>query len=897
MRNHSRSLRFSLRLSHFSCWLGLLILMAPFSSHAEWGVNFQTTYVKSSLNTGTYPYALVPGDFTGDGRTDLAVANAGADPASGLTAQSYVSILVNVGGTFTAINDIPTGSSTVGLAAGDFNRDGRLDLAAANFGSNSVSLLLNGGGGILYNDQDKDLPTGRNPAGIVCADFNEDGIPDLALANSGSDTISVFLGKGDGSFNARKDFPTASGPLVIAVSDFNRDGHLDVAVTAVEDEKVSILLGHGDGTLGPRTDVSVDTDPIWIAAADLNGDEKPDLVVSCEKVVDVLIGMGDGTFERASNATSITDSGLQGLAAVDLDQDGKLDLIVAHQGGGFAYLLAGRGDGVFSSMRSRSTFSAGSQPVSMLSGLFDLDPRPDFAVAIPNQNQVAICLNATTWAASTIPVVLSSAGAQNSFFTSELTITNPTHYPIEFQFHYTSSMGGGEGSGSNMLGPREQKIVPDAIEFLRTALDIPIPESGNRLGTVAVRFNARDNVGFGNPARAKVTVRTTTRTPSGRAGLAYSDVPGSVPLMGELVFLCGLRQNGRDRTNVALLHAGQSTDPDLTLRVTVYSGDAANPSKQALPDLTLKAGEFRQINNVLVSNGLNVSQGFVKVERVGTAVAPYYAYAVINDQATSDGSFILPSYYNSQFAVSRFTLPVAVEVGGFRTEVILTNATTIQRNVSLTFVADAIQSPDHSATYSLQLQPAEQRLIPDFVQFLRSQGIAGVGAAGGAFAGSVFATLPVTDPAFGGGFFMSGRTSIAGEGGYYGLHYPAVPEGQTARTSAWLYGLQQNDENRTNLALINTGEGGDSDDVFSIEIYDGVLATKVRTLEGIAVKARQWIQLNTVLKEAPGTLQGYAKVIRTSGTNPFIAYAVINDGAAAGQRSGDGAYIAMQGAD
>ena len=158
------------------------------------------------------------------------------------------------------------------------------------------------------------------------------------------------------------------------------------------------------GPSGPRNDVGVDTDPIWIAAADLNGDEKPDLVVSCEKAVDVLIGMGDGTFERGSNATGITDSRLQGLAAVDLDQDGKLDLIVAHQGGGFAYLLAGRGDGVFSSMRSRSTLSSGSQPVSVVSGLFDPDPRPDFAVAIPNQNQVAICLNATTWAASTIPV-------------------------------------------------------------------------------------------------------------------------------------------------------------------------------------------------------------------------------------------------------------------------------------------------------------------------------------------------------------------------------------------------------------------------------------------------------------------------------------------------------------
>ena len=319
--------------------------------------------------------------------------------------------------------------------------------------------------------------------------------------------------------------------------------------------------------------------------------------------------------------------------------------------------------------------------------------------------------------------------------------------------------------------------------------------------------------------------------------------------------------------------------------------------KQALPDITLKAGEFQQINNVLTSNGLNVSQGFVKVERVGTAVAPYYAYAVITDQTTSDGSFVLHNYFKSQFGISRFTLPVAVEAGGFRTEVILTNATGIQRNVTLSYVADAIQTSDHSATLSLQLQPAEQRLIPDFVQYLRTQGVAGIGPDGSVFAGAIFATLGSGDPAFGQGFYMSARTSIPGDGGYYGLHYPAVPEGQTAKTSAWLYGLQQNDENRTNLALINTGEDDKSADVFDIEIYDGDLKNRVKTLEGITVNARQWKQLNNLLAEAPGTLQGYARVVRKSGTNPFVAYAVINDGAGPGQRSGDGAFIAMEKGD
>ena len=145
----------------------------------------------------------------------------------------------------TAINVIPTGSNTMGLAAGDFNRDGRLDLAAANFASNSVSLLLNRGGGLLYNDQDKDLLTGSVPVGIACADVNEDGIPDLVVASYGSDFVSVFLGKGDGSFNPRRDFATAGHPLGIAVSDFNGDGHLDAIASSGSASAITLFTNNG----------------------------------------------------------------------------------------------------------------------------------------------------------------------------------------------------------------------------------------------------------------------------------------------------------------------------------------------------------------------------------------------------------------------------------------------------------------------------------------------------------------------------------------------------------------------------------------------------------------------------------------------------------------------------
>jgi hypothetical protein len=130
----------------------------------------------------------------------------------------------------------------------------------------------------------------------------------------------------------------------------------------------------------------------------------------------VLIGKGDGTFEQFYNATTISDTSLQGLAAADLDLDGKLDLVVAHQGGGFIYLLAGRGDGIFSSSRSRSPLLAGAQPMGLITGQFDNDAKPDMVATIPNQNQIAVCMNDTKWSASTIPVVLSVAGASRSSF-------------------------------------------------------------------------------------------------------------------------------------------------------------------------------------------------------------------------------------------------------------------------------------------------------------------------------------------------------------------------------------------------------------------------------------------------------------------------------------------------
>ena len=139
--------------------------------------------------------------------------------------------------------------------------------------------------------------------------------------------------------------------------------------------------------------------------------------------------------------------------------------------------------------------------------------------------------------------------------------------------------------------------------------------------------------------------------------------------------------------------------------------------------------------------------------------------------------------------------------------------------------------------------------------------------------------------------------------GQYGVFYTAVPQGQGFTQSAWVDGLQQNAENRSNLALINTGEVDDQDIVFELDIYDGETAMLSKTVttdnqgNPIAVPAKGFKQINQVLKLAPGTTQGYIEIRKVPGTsaNPFLAYGVVNDGGAPGQRTGDGAYIPSQG--
>ena len=480
-----------------------------------------------------------------------------------------------------------------------------------------------------------------------------------------------------------------------------------------------------------------------------------------------------------------------------------------------------------------------------------------------------------------VPVILNSAGLKQSFFTSELTLTNRGDRNVRLNYNYTAHRGGGSGRASEILPAGRQKVAADAFDYLRN-LGVPISERGNRIGTLRVEVPLGPEVG--------TLVRTTTVVPEGRAGLAY---PGVAQMFSfdEPAYLGGLRQNSRDRSNVAFQNAGAEDDGAIVIRATVYSGEAGDSEPRVLDEKRLEPGEFHQYSGLLGVLG-RPAQGYVKVERL-EGTAPFYAYGVINDQANSDGSFVFPVAASSQSEYQGGQiLPVIVESRDFTSELTVTNFSEKTKTLNFEFVSEHIKGDDKTVGFSMTLQAGEQRIVPELVEELRRQGVQGLGTTRGFYAGPVFVKA---EGGYMGGIVIGARTGSEGGGGQYSVFYNAVPEDAVFREVAWVDGLQQNGENRSNLALVNTGEVDGSASVFHLEIYNGETGSLEETVVTKPIPARHWHQINGILLRAgPETRQAYIRIEKVSGKNPFLAYGVVNDGGAPGERSGDGAFLPAQ---
>jgi hypothetical protein len=326
---------------------------------------------------GTGPSSVAGGDFDRDGKQDLAVAN---------STSGNVSILLNNGnGTFKPAVNYPAGTGPSSIAVGDFDRDGKLDLGVANAGSNNVSILLGDVNGTFKPAVN--FAAGAGPSSVAVGDFDRDGKQDLAIANRGANNVSILLGNGNGTFQAAVNYNASTGPASVTVGDFNGDGKQDLAVANGTNANVSILLGNGNGTFQTQMIISAGTSPSSLVVGDFNREGKRDLAVANHgsSNVSIRLGNGNGGFGAAVNYGAGT--GPASLAVGDFNGDGKQDLAVANDGSANVSILPGNGDGTF---QTRVNHGAGTAPASVAVGDFNGNGRPDLAVANRGSNNVSI---------------------------------------------------------------------------------------------------------------------------------------------------------------------------------------------------------------------------------------------------------------------------------------------------------------------------------------------------------------------------------------------------------------------------------------------------------------------------------------------------------------------------
>jgi VCBS repeat-containing protein len=287
------------------------------------------------FGVGDSPSSVAVGDFDADSHPDLAVAN---------TASDTVSVLLGRGtGSFDAATTVAAGDTPRSVAVGHFNRDedSYLDLAVANGGSNTVSVLLGRGDGSFGSATNYEMGANSAPSSVAVRDLNLDSDPDLAVANAGSNTVSVLLGGGRGSFGSATSYELGanSGPSSVAVGDFDRSGIPDLVVANSGSNTVSVLVGSGTGSFRAATSFAAGDTPASVAVGFLDGDADLDLAVADlgSRSVSVLLG-GD----RASfGAPTMLGVGYfpSSVAVGDFDDDLDPDLAVANAASGNVSVL------------------------------------------------------------------------------------------------------------------------------------------------------------------------------------------------------------------------------------------------------------------------------------------------------------------------------------------------------------------------------------------------------------------------------------------------------------------------------------------------------------------------------------------------------------------------------
>src|SRR5580693_4326851 len=379
----------------------------------------------TTVTTGTNPDFVATADFNEDNFQDFVVANFTDGTLSVFLGNSLTP------GTFQAPSTVTVGAGPAWISTGFFNvkndtTNTVVDLAVANQTAGTVSILHGNGDGTFTAEPTLTLPSGAGPTAIAVGDFNNDGFADLAVVNKNANTVSIFLGNGDETFQTpTTTLVTGNAPTSIVAQAFNPNapGIIDLAVTNSTDNTLQIFLGNGKGTFTNGVTYDTGVTPVFVASADVNLDGNLDLVVADSGAatttntvgnsVSVFLGNGDGTFILPGGARMDFAAGTTPTSFViaDFNDDGIPDLLVTASGDDAAALMIGASGGFFN---APIEVPVGTTPDSVATADFNGDGLPDVAISNFGSNTASVILDS-----SSLIGLLSSNGVGTQFPNAE----------------------------------------------------------------------------------------------------------------------------------------------------------------------------------------------------------------------------------------------------------------------------------------------------------------------------------------------------------------------------------------------------------------------------------------------------------------------------------------------